>query len=166
MYPVSLGYPEAVKRVRALLNNGHDAEAMLTSVFTLEKTLFRTLRQLVVSAGFPSVQADDLMAKFRGIENIKQVWACFDPLHEGMSSFVPQTTLQKISTAQKKRNDLVHGKKVFKLSDCRQTTEEVLQALDEVRTLLEARYGFDGWSKMKRRIKSTLHADPRVKLCV
>ncbi len=163
MYPVSLGYPEAVKRVRALLKNGHDAEALLTSVFTLEKTLYRTLRQLVVSAGFPSVQADQLMSKFRGIENIKQVWECFDPKHEPLSSFIQKATLKTISDAQAKRNILVHGKQVFKLADCRQTAEDVLDALDEVRSVLEARYGFDGWSKMKRRIKSTLHSDARVK---
>lgn len=163
MYPVSLGYPEAVKRVRALLKNGHDAEAMLTSVFTLEKTLYRTLRQLVVSAGFPSVHADQLMSKFRGIENIKQVWPCFDPKNEDLGAFIPKATLQTIQAAQKKRNELVHGKNVFKLAECRQTAEDVLAAMDEVRKLLDARYGFDGWSKMKRRIKSTLHADPRVK---
>ena len=163
MYPVSLGYPEAVKRVRTLLKNGHDAEAMLTSVFTLEKTLYRTLRQLVVSAGFPSVQADHLMAKFRGIENIKQIWACFDPQNEGLQSFLPKATLLAITAAQTKRNSLVHGKAVFKLADCRQATEEVLQALEEVRTLMDERYGFDGWSKMTRRIKNKLHADPRVK---
>lgn len=163
MYPVSAGYPEAIKRIRALLKNGHYAEALLTSVFTLEKTLYRTMRQLVVSAGFPSVKADLLMSKLRGIENIKQTWSCFDPRHEDLSSFVPKATLQIISGAQTKRNELVHGKKVFKLEDCRQTAEDVLVALDEVRGIMEQRYGFDGWSTMTRRIKSTLHADPRVK---
>lgn len=164
MYPISKGYPEAVKRVRALLSNEHYAEAMLTSVFTLEKTLYRTLRQLVVSAGFPSVYADQLMSSFRGIEKIKQVWACFDPSHENLADFIPKHILQTIQAAQKKRNDLVHGKKVFKGIECQQTAEDVLSAMDEVRKILDVRYGFDGWSKMKRRVKSKLHLDPRVKI--
>ncbi len=42
MYPVKLGYKDAVKRVRTLIENGHDAEALLTAMFTAEKTLYRT----------------------------------------------------------------------------------------------------------------------------
>lgn len=163
MYPVKLGYPEAVKRVRALLKSGYHAEGLLTAMFTLEKTLYRTLRQLMVSAGFPSKQADVLMSRFRGIENIKQVWVCFDPKNEPLSSFIAQGTLKTVMDAQTMRNDLVHGKAVYDLSDCRDTAKEVLDALDEIRTLLDSRYGFDGWSPIKKRIKSTLHADPRIK---
>jgi hypothetical protein len=163
MYPVKLGYTEAVKRVRSLLKNGHDAEALLTSMFTVEKTLYRTLRQLIVSAGFPSSQADTLMGRFRGIENIKQVWACFDPKNEPLSKFIPQTTLKIVMDAQTMRNNMVHGKSVYKLADCRDGAKDVLKALDSIRSLLESRYGCDGWSVARRRIKNTLHADPRVK---
>ena len=73
MYPVKLGYKDAVKRVHTLIENGHDAEALLTAMFTAEKTLYRTLRQLVISSGFPSTQADVLMGKFKGIESIKSI---------------------------------------------------------------------------------------------
>src|SRR5450759_3471653 len=153
MYPVKLGYPEAVKRVLALLKNGHHAEALLTAMFTVEKTLYRTLRQLVVSAGFPSTQADVLMGRFKGIENIKQVWACFDPKHEALSKFVSQSTLKSIGDTQTMRNKLVHGSAVYNLVDCKDSAEEVLDALDDLRKALEKRYGFDGWSTMKRRVK-------------
>lgn len=163
MYPVKLGYPEAVKRVRALLKNGHDAEALLTAMFTVEKTLYRTLRQLVVSAGFPSVQADTLMGRFRGIESIKQVWVCFDPHNEPLFKFVKSSALKVIADAQTMRNKMVHGSAVYKVEDCKNTALEVLDALDTLRSALNDRYGFDGWTPMKRRIKSTLHADPRVK---
>ena len=44
MYPVKLGYAEAVLRVKALIQNGHHSEALLTAMFTTEKTLYRTLR--------------------------------------------------------------------------------------------------------------------------
>ena len=44
MYPVSLGLDEALKRIDKLLTNGHSAEALLTAVFTLEKTMRRSLQ--------------------------------------------------------------------------------------------------------------------------
>lgn len=163
MYPVKLGYKDAVKRVRALMKNGHDAEALLTAMFTAEKTLYRTLRQLVVSAGFPSTQADILMGKFKGIENIKQIWSCFDPKHEKLSDFVAQGTLKSIADAQTMRNKMVHGIAVYSMADCKSAANDVLSALTDLRNTLDQRYGFDGWSVMKRRVKSTLHADPRVK---
>lgn len=61
MYPVSIGYAGAIQRINELLRNGHDAEALVTTAFTIEKTLRRTLRQLVVSAGFRSTDADKIV---------------------------------------------------------------------------------------------------------
>ena len=37
MYPVRLGYSVAVTRINNLLKNEHDAEALVTSVFTAKK---------------------------------------------------------------------------------------------------------------------------------
>lgn len=164
MYPVKFGYNDAVKRVCALIKNGHVAEALLTAMFTVEKTLYRTLRQLVISSGFPSTQADVLMGKFKGIENIKSVWSCFDPKHQKLSDFIKPSTLKSIADAQTMRNKLVHGIAVYSQTNCQVTANDVLTALDDLRNTLDQRYGFDGWSAMKRRIKSTLHADPRVKI--
>ncbi len=163
MYPVKLGYNDAIKRVKALIKNGHHAEALLTAMFTAEKTLYRTLRQLVVSSGFPSTQADTLMGKFKGIDGIKSVWACFDPKHEKLSDFTKQGTLKSIADAQTMRNKLVHGINVYSQAEYQTVTNDVLTALDDLRKTLNQRYGFDGWALMKRRLKSTLHADPRVK---
>ena len=42
MYPVNLGFDAAKDRIRMLISNGHHCEALLTSVFTLEKTIHRT----------------------------------------------------------------------------------------------------------------------------
>ena len=103
------------------------------------------------------------MGKFRGIENIKQVWVCFDPRNEPLSKFVAPNILLVIANAQTMRNKMVHGSAVYKLEDCKDTAVEVLRALDDLRSKLDDRYGFDGWTPMKRRIKSALHADPRVK---
>ncbi|MBT9456713.1 MAG: hypothetical protein IV097_08830 [Burkholderiaceae bacterium] len=162
MYSVKLGFNEAVKRVNALIANGHRAEALLTSVFTCEKTCFRMLRQLVVSSGFASVQADKLMQKFRGFENIKDVWECFDPKHEKLSAFIPKASLDKIKVAQEMRNNLVHGKRVYALAECEAVAKDVLVELEVVRKAFESRYGYDGWSTVKSRKRSKLHTDPRV----
>lgn len=110
------------------------------------------------------MQADVLMKNFKGIENIKKAWVCFDPKHEPLSKFVSQNTLKSIADAQTMRNKLVHGVSVFKLSDCRNTANEVLNALNDLRATFEKRYGYDGWSVIKRRIKSKLHTDPRIKI--
>lgn len=162
MYPVKLGFDEATKRIRTLIKNGHDAEALLTAMFTVEKTFYRTLRQLVISSGFPSSQADILMGKFKGFENIKTVWSCFDPRHQKLADFLKQETLKSIGDAQSMRNKLVHGVGVYSLKDCRDAANKVLVALHDVRETLDLRYGFDGWRPIKRRVKSTLHVKPRV----
>lgn len=162
MYPVSLGYAEAVKRINALLKNGHNAEALLTSVFTVEKTLHRTLKQLIVSAGFPSKQAEALISQFKGMEKAKQVWPCFDPRHEALSTFVAPPTLKTIAEAQTMRNKLVHGTAVFSQAVCEATARAVLVALDDLKKSLDVRYGFNGWTKVSVRRTSRLHADAKV----
>ena len=72
MYPVKLGYKDAVKRVRTLIENGHDAEALLTAMFTAEKTLYRTLRQLVISSGFPQRKQTSLWASSKESRTLNQ----------------------------------------------------------------------------------------------
>lgn len=79
MYPVSLGFAEAQRRINSLLRNGHAAEALVTSVFTVEKTLRRTLKQLIISAGFTSRQATRILKEYRGLKSLKDHWDLFDP---------------------------------------------------------------------------------------
>lgn len=164
MYPVKYGYQEAVRRINALIENEHHAEALVTSVFTIEKTLRRTLRALIISSGFPSSQATILMSKFDGLNKIKDVWSCFDTSHKKLTDFLPPTTIQAMAETQTKRNHLVHGVKVYKLSECKQEAEKALSVLDIIVTEFNNRYGFDGWTKIKGRKISTLHNKPRVKM--
>ena len=53
--------------------NGHHAEALLTSVFTFEKIIHRTLTQLIVFAGFRNSDADLLLKKMRGFKRQKEI---------------------------------------------------------------------------------------------
>jgi hypothetical protein len=164
MYPVRLGFEGALKRIQRLASNEHHAEALVTSVFTIEKTMRRVLRALVVSAGFSSSQAKVLMSKFDGLGKVKEVWECFDPKSEKLSAFTREATLQTIAEAQKMRNELVHGSKVFDLDHCKRETERTLEALRDLRNTFRKRYGYDGWTKIKLRNKSVLHSDPRIRI--
>ena len=99
MYPVRLGHKVALDRINRLLNNGHHAEALVTSAFTLEKVLRRTLKELVVSAGFTSRAANQLMKRFDGHAKIREVWSCFDPEGESLPSIVGNMHWQCIPSA-------------------------------------------------------------------
>ncbi len=79
MYPVRLGFDSAKLRINKLMINGHHAEALLTSGFTFEKIIHRTLKQLIVSAGFRNSDADLLLKQIRGFNKQKEIWCCFDP---------------------------------------------------------------------------------------
>jgi len=157
MYPVKLGYEEAISRINGLVKNDFVTEAFVTTVFTLEKTFYRVFRQLVISAGFKSTQATVLLKIFKGIEAMKTYWECFDLNHEKLSNILGQNNIRIINEAQKMRNDLVHGKRVYKDDICLEKTNELLAVLDNVRIVFQNKYNFDGWSKIKGRKVSTLH---------
>jgi hypothetical protein len=155
MYPVSLGFQEAESRINALMTNGHNAEALITSVFTFEKTLRRTLRFCAVSRGFTSKQTEIL---FNGLcfENMKKIWPCFDKQNRSLSDFIGNAKWQYVPPAVTMRNKLAHGERVYKLAECKLAAERVLEALNEFRTKLKVEIQFDGWSRMPVRKKAAL----------
>ena len=164
MYPVRLGFDGAIKRMRKLIRNGHSAEALLASVFCVEKTLRRTLRQLVVSAGFTSKQAETLCSTVRGFDAIKKNWRVFDPHGRTLPSFVTSTQWQDIKTGVEMRNKLAHGERVYELAACKKQATAVLDAFSALRTAFQSTYGFDGWERIAVRRKSRLHANPKVNM--
>lgn len=162
MYPVSLGYSVAKQRITALLNNGHDAEALVTSAFTVEKTLRRTLRQMIVSAGFPSRIADKMLASHNGLNRLKEAWELYDPKHRTLSTIIGSADWQTFKTTATMRNKLVHGERVYNLADCQKQATDTLAALDRVKAAFDKEYGYSGWSKHSVRKASQLHKDPKV----
>lgn len=154
MYPVSLGYDEAVRRIQELMANNHDAEALLTSVFTLEKTIRRMLRFYAVRRGFTSKQSELLFAKM-GFYQLKDVWPCFEKDIRSLPATIG-TPWQKVPQAVTMRNKIVHGEQVFKLATCRAEAENVLKALDVLRQQCLKDVTYDGWSRLPVRIKPCL----------
>ena len=164
MYPVRLGYDTATKRIRQLITNGHHPEALVTSMFTVEKTLRRTLRQIVVSAGFASKYADKIVGNLRGLDALKKAWELYEPNNTQLSSIIPSADWKLFKDAAEMRNKMVHGERVYELETCRKEAEKVLAALDRLKKDFDSRYGYSGWATFSARVKSRLHAVPKVKV--
>jgi len=164
MYPVKLGYDGAVTRIEALLTNGHSAEALVTTAFTVEKTVRRTLKQLVISAGFTSRSADQILKGLRGFAALRQAWRLYDPRERDFGQVVPPGTLGSIERTAEMRNKLVHGERVYDLEECAAQTRLALAALGSIKTSFDAEYGYSGWTVGKKRLAARLHVDPKVKV--
>jgi len=164
MYPVSLGLHEAKNRINSLITNGHDAESLVTSVFTVEKTIRRVLRQIIVSAGFRSIIADKILKKISGIEALQNAWEIYEPKGKKLTEILSQADWKTIKDAANKRNEIIHGQRVYDLLICKAETQSVLKALNNIITSFQNTYGYDGWTKAAMRKTSMLHKDPKVNL--
>ncbi len=164
MYSVRLGFDKAKKRICKLIKNGHHAEALLTSVFTFEKILHRTLKQLMVSSGLRSKDAKAILNKIQGFKNQKEIWPAFEPMNRTLPEVIGNSHWQHIGKAVNMRNKLVHGTQVYDLSECKETAEQILSLLDQTVCKFHEEYGYDGWSRVAVRKKAVLHTDPKVKL--
>jgi hypothetical protein len=162
MYPVKLGFDAAIKRIEKLSKNEHHAESLITSVFTTEKTLRRTLRFLIVSCGFKSLIAEKIINNIRGLDAIKNAWEFYDPEHKKLVDILGKDWQVVINCANM-RNNLVHGIKVYKLDLCKEETKNVLASLKNIKKTFEDNYGYSGWTPMTIRKKSRLHIDSRIK---
>jgi len=161
MYPVKLGFETAVRRIQDLSKNGHNAESLVTSVFTVEKTLRRTLKQLIVSAGFKSKIADKIINNIRGLEALKNAWEYYDPAHKKLTDIITQQDWKTVKDNSERRNDLVHGVRVYNLALCEKETKSNITALRNIKKAFEDTYGYSGWTPMAVRKISKLHIDPR-----
>ncbi len=162
MYSVQLGFDAAVDRVESLLKASYNSEALVTSVFTVEKTLRRTLKQLVVSAGFISKHAGEVVRDIRGLREISKHWHLYDPHHRTLVVIIGNPDWQTFAEAAKMRNDMIHGTSVYPSAMCIQQAKAVLAALRRTKARFDKEYGYSGWTSNSIRRKSTLHLDPRV----
>ncbi len=147
-----------------MTKNGHHSESLVTSVFTAEKTIRRTLRQLIVSAGFKSIIANKIIKRLNGVYQLVDAWELYDPQHRKLTEVVSVADIQIIKEAAQKRNKLIHGEQVFKLDLCRDETKKVLDALDRIKSKFDQVYNYSGWTNISTRKVSKLHTDPKVKM--
>lgn len=155
MYPISLGLDGAILRIEKLAENGHHAEALLTTVFTYEKTLKRSVRIAILARGFSSRQADMLM-KRGGLQSLIDLWPIFDIEQMSFDRVIGQNSYQILKRASKMRNDLVHGSSVFKLDACKELSKILLSQIKDLQKIVIERYGYDPWSKIHGKRTSSL----------
>ena len=161
MYPVRLGYKVAISRINELMKNGHYPEALVTSMFTVEKTLRRTLRQIVVSAGFASKQADKIVGNLKGLDALKNAWELYEPTNKKLTELIPPEDWKQFKDAATMRNKMIHGERVYELKTCKNEAVKVLSALDSLKTNFDNIYGYSGWETFSKRLKARLHSDPK-----
>jgi len=161
MYPVKLGFEEAINRIQKLLKNEHYAESLVTSTFTIEKTLRRTLKLLIISAGFKSKIADKMIKNIRGFEAINNSWEFYDPDHKKLTEIISPEDWKVIKDNSKMRNYLIHGIRVYDRMKCKIETEKNITTLYNLKKCLENNYGYSGWSPISIRKVSRLHIDQR-----
>ena len=154
MYAISLGFNKAVGRIEKLMKNGHQSEALVTSVFTFEKLLRRSLRCCAISRGFTSEHANSLFDRM-GFMQLKDAWPCFERDHRPLPQFVGKNW-QHLPRAVTMRNKLVHGERVYNLTECRKTAKIVLRATKNFRKRLISDLDIDGWDRLPVRRKSAL----------
>ena len=103
MYPITLGFDEAINRIEALLNNGHNTEALVTSVFTLEKTMRRSLKIAILARGF-SLKQSQRFTERKGFGELKEMWDLFDKDYRTLPAFVGNGHWQHVPGAVAMRN--------------------------------------------------------------
>jgi len=138
------------------------SEAFVLIVFMVEKILRRTLLQLMVSAGFTTEAALNMLKRMHGIESIKNNWKFYDPQGRNLSDIVHNRDWQVIAEAVEERNSLVHGVDHKQEAAYKGRILPLLDAIDGIRNSLGLAYGYSGWKGFKGRSSSALHADPKV----
>ena len=155
MYPVKRGYAEVSSRLQALIDNEHYGEALLASVFVMEKTIRRTLRFCALNRGFTSKQCDRLFQKM-GFHDMVTAWPVFERCYRTLPEFVGPDVWQHVSEAVTMRNKLVHGSRVYNLSHCRDKALTVKTAIEVLRDRSIQELGCDPWHQLPARKKTSL----------
>jgi len=162
MYPLRLPFQKVRSRLKRLLADGYAAEALVTSVFTAERLLRRTLIQLVISAGFTHDKAFQVVRRFNGIAAVKDAWPLYDPHDRGLVEVIGNTNWKILQGAAQMRNEMVHGLVTYSQTKCKSRAAEVISVIDAMKEMLAKTYGYHGWGGLKKRGVSALHTDPKV----
>ncbi|SHM83191.1 hypothetical protein [Polaribacter sp. KT 15] len=151
MYSIKLGYDKALERINSLIDNGHHSESLVTSVFTVEKTIRRTFKQLIVTQGFKRTMADKIVKQSNGLNKLIDNWEIYAPKNRKFSDLIENDDIKIIKEAATMRNKLIHGEKVFSLEICKQETEKVLKSLERIKNCFEKEYAYSGWEIIKEK---------------
>ena len=155
MYPVKQSFVEVDNQLNALINNGHHSEALLASVFTMEKTIRQTLRFCALNRGFTSKQCDQIFRNM-GFNDMTRVWPVFERDYRTLPEFVGNNVWQFVPEAVTMRNKMVHGSRVYSLSDCLDKARRVKNAIEVLRNTAMQDLGCDPWNRLPGKKKTSL----------
>lgn len=164
MYPLRTPYQKIRSRLKNLISDGYPAEALVTSIFTAERLLRRTLIQMIISAGFTTENAFKIAGRLNGIQAIKDSWPLYDPRGRALVDILGNSNWQVIYDAAKMRNDMVHGSVTHGHAKCKRTALRVIETLDRIKERLFNVYGYHGWGGLKKRTVSALHTNPKISI--
>jgi len=157
MYPIKLGFSEAQNRINSLHQNGHYAEALITTVFTFEKSVRRGINYLALARGFTSKYSKTLFENY-GFAKLKTAWPIFDRTNSTLPDFVG-SSWAAVPGAVTMRNKMAHGEKVYDLQKCKVEAVAVMNAVIDLRTNFLDDVGYDLWTKLPVRRLSKLSWD-------
>ena len=155
MFPVKQGYVEVNNRLNALIINGRHDEALLASVFVMEKTIRRALRFCALNRGFASKQCDKIF-KNMSFYHMKRVWPVFERDYRTLPEFVGKNVWQHVPKAVTMRNNMVHGSRTYSLSDCQDKALKVKDAIEVLRNTAMQDLGCDPWNRLPGKKKTSL----------
>ena len=155
MYPVKQGFAEVDNRLNALISNGHHGEALLASVFVMEKTIRRTLRFCALNRGLTSMQCDRLFQNM-GFKDMTRAWPVFERDYRTLPEFIGNNVWQHVPEAVTMRNKMVHGDRVYNLSYCRDKAQKVKDAIEVLRNTAMQDLGCDPWHRLPGKKKTSL----------
>jgi hypothetical protein len=162
MYPIKRTFKWVRNRLVSNQSNLLPSESFVLTMFLVEKIIRRVFLQLIISAGYPTENAKEIVNNIRGLDALKNSWKLYDPQFRSLTDILPAATWQIIQESATLRNKLIHGAEHQSQKVYRQKGEELFDALGGIRTAFDNAYSYSGWKGLKLRTSTTLHTDPKV----
>lgn len=164
MTSIKRSYKHARARLDELREWATSAEAFLLSFFLTEKIIRRTLVQLVIWKGKTPDDAFKTVGDL-SIGAVKDAWKKYNPNKHSLDAVIGTTNWDVIKDAAKLRNELVHGSGHQAQKVYNRQLKKLIPALDEIKNIFAAEYGYSGWRGMKdsggNKILPPTHRPPR-----
>src|SRR5207249_11367948 len=97
--------------------------------------------------GFTASQINGLLGR-GGFQDLQKLWTTFDKEHRALPGFIGNADWQFVPEAVKRRNNLVHGNRVYDLRECKTYARHVLTAIKCFRSRIMNEYGIDPWKRL------------------
>ena len=91
-----------------------------------------------------------------GVKDMKRVWPVFERKYITLCEFIGENVWQHVPEAVIMRNKIVHGSRVYSLSDCRDKALRVKIAIEVLSNTAMQDLGCDPWSRLPRKKKTSL----------